>query len=133
MKLLAFILTVISTFVSINVNANQSYINGTDNMVILSTPPTRTFANEQYVYGFLANHSFKHSSGLIIKFDSKCQVYIDGDWVAGAISVLRYDATSALIQFNSPIYGTNRLLVKIANDKLELVDTKDQSVYRQYK
>ena len=131
MKRVLIMLTAILAFIS--VNANQTYINGTDNMTIQSTPPTRTFANEQYVYGFLANHSFRHSSGLIIKFDSRCQVYIDGDWVAGAISVLRYDATSALIQFNSPSYGTNRLLVKIVNDKLELVDTRDQSVYHQYK
>lgn len=131
MKGILIIITVICTLV--NVNANQPKMNGNGNLAIQLTPPTRIFANEQYVYGFLANHSFRHYSGLIIKFDSRCQVYIDGDWVAGAISVLRYDATSALIQFNSPTYGTNRLLVKIVNDKLELVDTKDQSVYHQFK
>ena len=131
MKRVLIILTAFFAF--IKVDASQLNMNGIGNLTIQLAPPTRIFENEQYVYGFLANHSFRHSSGLIIRFDSKCQVYIDGDWVAGAISVLRYDATSALIQFNSPTYGTNRLLVKIVKDKLELVDTRDQSVYHQYK
>lgn len=93
---------------------------------------TKEFTNDQYVLASLANHSFKHNDGLVIRFDSQCQVYIDGDWVAGATSVVQYDKTSALIEFNSPTYGANRLLVKIVKDKLELVDTKDHSVYRQY-
>ncbi|MBR1505074.1 MAG: hypothetical protein IJ614_03080 [Prevotella sp.] len=91
---------------------------------------SRTFANEQYVYMYLANQRFHNSSGVDIKIDGDGRIYIDGD-AAGVISVLRYDSKSALLRYGNGMNGEGKILVRIVSDKLELTDPVDGTTWYQ--
>ena len=95
-----------------------------------NTSLSRTFANEQYVTMYLANQKFKDNGGLTILFDGNLRMYIDGDY-AGVVSVLRYNSTSALLRYGGGQYGEGKISVKIVNDKLQLTDPTDGTVYYQ--
>lgn len=101
-----------------------------DNTYSNSHSSSKTFANEQYVTMYLANQKFKDNGGLTILFDGNLRMYIDGDY-AGVVSVLRYNSTSALLRYGGGQYGEGKISVKIVNDKLQLTDPTDGTVYYQ--
>jgi hypothetical protein len=95
-----------------------------------SSSQTKTFANEQYVTGYLANQTFENSSGVDIRIDGSLRMYIDGDY-AGVISVLRYNSTSALLRYGGGAYGEGKIGVRIENGRLQLRDPIDGIVWYQ--
>lgn len=95
-----------------------------------SSSLSKTFANEQYVTMYLANQTFRSNDGLAIRFDGNLRMYVDGDY-AGAVSVLRFNSTSALLRYGGGAYGDGRITVQIVGDKLQLTDPEDGSVYHQ--
>lgn len=91
---------------------------------------SRTFYSEQIVIGYLANQSFRASDGLTMRVDGDGRLYVDGDY-AGVLSVLRYNSTSALLRYGGGQYGEGKLSVQIIDDKFQLTDPVDGTVYYQ--
>lgn len=91
---------------------------------------SRTFYSEQIVIGYLANQTFRASDGLTMRVDGDGRLYVDGDY-AGVLSVLRYNATSALLRYGGGMYGEGKLTVQIVGDKFQLKDPTDGTVYYQ--
>ena len=88
------------------------------------------FLNAQYVVGYLLNQRFTNSTGIDIRFDGDGVIYVDGD-AAGVISVLRYNATSALLRYGGGMYGEGKIGVRIENNRLVLIDPIDGTVWYQ--
>lgn len=95
-----------------------------------SEPTSKTFANGQYVTMYLANQTFTNYSGVDIQIDGSLRIYIDGDY-AGVVSVLRYNATSALIRYGGGAYGEGKIGVSLENDRLRLNDPTDGTTWYQ--
>ena len=95
-----------------------------------SEPTHKTFANAQYVTMYLANQIFTNYSGVDIRIDGSLRMYIDGDY-AGVVSVLRYNATSAMLRFGGGSYGEGKIGVRIEGDRLQLNDPIDGTIWYQ--
>lgn len=91
---------------------------------------SKKFMNEQYVTMYLVNQKFTNSSGIDIRIDGDCRLFIDGDY-AGVISVLRYNTYNALIRYGGGVYGEGRIRVQIDNDRLILIDPLDGTKWYQ--
>ena len=91
---------------------------------------SRTFANEQYVVGYLANQTFRSSNGFTIRFDGSGRMYAEGDF-AGVVSVLYFNSKSAMLRYGGGQYTEGRVRVDIVGDKLQLKDPVDGTVYYQ--
>ena len=91
---------------------------------------SKKFMNEQYVTMYLVNQKFTNGSGIDIRIDGDCRIYIDGDY-AGVISVLRYNTYNALIRYSGGVYGEGRIRVQIDNDRLILIDPLDGTKWYQ--
>ena len=85
---------------------------------------SKVFMNKQYVIMYLVHQTFKNGTGIDIKIDGDCRIFIDGD-CAGVISVLRYNSTSALLRYGGGLYGEGKIRVVIDNNKLILIDPLD--------
>lgn len=96
----------------------------------VNTSSSRSFLNEQYVVGYLANQTFRSSDGFKIWFDGNGGMYSEGDY-AGIVSVLQYTPTSALLRYGGGQYDEGKILVKIVGHKLQLIDPVDGTVYNQ--
>jgi hypothetical protein len=107
-----------------NYSSDESYSSSN------TSSSSRTFYSEQIVIGYLANQSFRESSGLTMRVDGDGRLYVDGDY-AGVLSVLRYNSTSALLRFGGGVYGEGKLTVNIVGDKFILTDPTDGTVYYQ--
>lgn len=92
--------------------------------------PSRTFANEQYVVGYLANQTFRSSNGFTIRFDGSGRMYAEGDF-AGVVSVLYFNSKSAMLRYGGGQYTEGRVRVDIVGDKLQLKDPEDGTIYYQ--
>ena len=90
----------------------------------------RTFANEQYVVGYLANQTFRSSNGFTIRFDGSGRMYAEGDF-AGVVSVLYFNSKSAMLRYGGGQYTEGRVRVDIVGDKLQLKDPEDGTIYYQ--
>jgi hypothetical protein len=90
----------------------------------------RTFINEQYVVGYLANQRFRANNGFTIRFDGNGGMFCEGDY-AGIVSVLRYTPTSALLRYGGGQYSEGQIIVKIVGHKLQLTDPVDGTDYYQ--
>lgn len=91
---------------------------------------SRTFANEQYVVGYLANQTFRSSNGFTIRFDGSGRMYAEGDF-AGVVSVLYFNSKSAMLRYGGGQYTEGRVRVDIVGDKLQLKDPEDGTIYYQ--
>ena len=94
------------------------------------TSSTRTFINEQYIVGYLANQRFRSNNGFTIRFDGNGGMFCEGDY-AGIVSVLRYTPTSALLRYGGGQYSEGKILVRIVGNKLQLTDPVDGTEYYQ--
>lgn len=90
----------------------------------------RTFINEQYVVGYLANQRFRANNGVTIRFDGNGGMFCEDDY-AGIVSVLRYTPTSALLRYGGGQYSEGQIIVKIVGHKLQLTDPVDRTDYYQ--
>jgi RNA polymerase subunit RPABC4/transcription elongation factor Spt4 len=90
----------------------------------------RTFANEQYVVGYLVNQTFRSSNGFTIRFDGSGRMYAEGDF-AGVVSVLYFNSKSAMLRYGGGQYTEGRVRVDIVGDKLQLKDPEDGTIYYQ--
>lgn len=98
-----------------------------DNYEVYSS---KEFLNAQYVVGYLAHQTFTNYSNVDIRFDGDGRIYIDGDY-AGVVSVLRYNETSALLRYGGGMYGEGKIGVRIENDRLQLRDPIDGTLWYQ--
>ena len=89
------------------------------------------FYSADDVYILLRYKTFVHSSGVTLRYDDTCQLYINDEWNSGIFEVLRYTRDSALIQYHSPSDGTMRLIVNIVGNKIQITDPLDGSVFYQ--
>jgi hypothetical protein len=92
--------------------------------------PNLMFLNAQYVVGYLLNQRFTNSTGIDIRFDGDGVIYVGGD-AAGVISVLRYNATNALLRYGGGMYGEGKIGVRIEDNRLVLIDPIDGTVWYQ--
>ena len=96
-----------------------------------SSSLTTEFQGADNVVGYLANHTFTDGSGLDIRFDSNGGIYIDNDY-AGAVSVLTYNSTSALLRYRGGAYGEGKIAVTMdGNGRMRLTDPADGTVWYQ--
>ena len=97
---------------------------------VYSSSSSLVFLDAQYVIGYLLNQRFTNSTGIDIWFDGDGVIYVDGD-AAGVISVLRYNATSALLRYGGGMYSEGEIGVRIENNRLVLIDPIDGTVWYQ--
>lgn len=108
----------------------SSYYSRNDHSHDYRKSSSKVFINEQYVTMYLVNQTFTNRSGIDIRIDGDCRIFIDGDY-AGVIFVLRYTATSALIRYSGGKYGEGQIRVQISNNKLLLIDPLDGTTWYQ--
>ena len=91
-----------------------------------STTDVTYFRDAQSVIGYLSSHKFCNGN-ICLTFQNMC-LYINGTCFTGAVDVLNYNNTQAILEANSPLNGA-RLRFKVDQTSGTLTDLNSGEVY----
>lgn len=89
----------------------------------LSEPTSTTFHSDSDVIAYLSSNSFTHN-GVSISV-SGGNMYLNGQCVSGAISVVNFNSTRAQLEAHSPYSGRMRFVVDCRNETITDLNSGD--------
>ena len=90
-----------------------------------------TFHSDINVRGYLTGGKFVSPEGLVLTFSSSLEMIINGRYQTGAMSIVDYDDTRAVIQGYSPYSGGRvRLRVNNQNNTIQNMDEPDEVFFK---